>query len=84
MARSRSFSVTVHIPDDLAAAYCLRGLAFYSERGTGRPHSVVGTQDEIWRNNGHKMVFHFTSEARQQEFLTEAARLLAKRWTIAS
>jgi hypothetical protein len=84
MSRSSSLSITLAIPDDLAAAYCLRALAFFSEQpGYQKKSSVKDTSDQYWREHDHKMVFHFSSQERQQKFLTEAERLLPKRWTIA-
>jgi hypothetical protein len=84
MNASSLLSITLHIPDDLAVAYCLRALAFFSEeKGMQKKVAVSGTSDKYWRENGNKMVFHFTTAERQQKFLTEAQRLLPGRWTIA-
>jgi hypothetical protein len=84
MNASSLLSITLHILDDLAVAYCLRALAFFSEqKGMQKKASVSGASDKYWRENGSKMIFHFSTEERQQKFLTEAQRLLPRRWTIA-
>jgi hypothetical protein len=73
------YSITVETQDD-AILFCLRALWHYAER---EPETVsVGfTSTGEWRSRDGQITFYFSNPRNRADFLGEATRLFAGKWT---
>ena len=72
------YSITVE-PQDDAVLFCLRALWQYAER---EPASTIGlTTTGEWRTDEGRVTFRFSNPYNRSDFLGEATRLLAGKWT---
>lgn len=74
------YSITVETQDD-AVLFCLRALWQYAER-----HPMPATDRQIastgeWRMGDGRVTFRFSNPYNRGDFLGEATRLLAGKWT---
>ena len=72
------YSITVETQDD-AVLFCLRALWLYAER------QPLATDGEMTRADGQlgdgRATFRFSTPSNRGDFLGEATRLLAGKWT---
>ena len=73
------YSITVETQDD-AVLYCLRALWQYAERHPLPPDGELATTSE-WRLGEGRITFRFSNPYNRGDFLGEATRLLAGKWT---
>jgi hypothetical protein len=74
------YSITVETQDD-AVLFCLRALWQYAEREP-HPSPVLGlTSMGEWRTSDGQITFRFSNPYNRADFLGEATRLLAGKWT---
>jgi len=74
------YSITVE-PQDDAVLFCLRALWQYAEREpTPTPAIGLATTGE-WRTTDGRVTFRFSNPYNRSDFLGEATRLLAGKWT---
>jgi hypothetical protein len=71
------FSVTIHT-DDLAIAGCLRALAKFSQKQGNKNIPWGSTSDKVWKRDGHRVTFKFSTAQYREGFLAEAKRLLPR------
>ncbi len=74
------YSITVETQDD-AVLFCLRALWQYAER-----HPLPPTDRDLattgeWRLGDGRITFRFSNPYNRGDFLGEATRLLAGKWT---
>ena len=73
------YSITVETQDD-AVLFCLRALWQYAERHPLPPDTELATTGE-WRLGDGRITFRFSNPYNRGDFLGEATRLLAGKWT---
>ena len=73
------YSITVETQDD-AVLFCLRALWQYAERHPLPEFAELATTDE-WRLSDGRVTFRFSNAYNRGDFLGEATRLLAGKWT---
>jgi hypothetical protein len=61
---------------DLAAVYCLRALADYSQATGNSRIAWGGTTDSAWKAAGEQVTFRFSKPAYRDDLVTIAKRLL--------
>lgn len=74
------YSITVETQDD-AVMFCLRALWQYAERHPVPATSSDLTASEEWRAGDGRITFRFSNPYNRADFLGEATRLLAGKWT---
>lgn len=74
------YSITVETQDD-AVLFCLRALWQYAERHPtpATDHQIASTGE--WRMGDGRVTFRFSNPYNRGDFLGEATRLLAGKWT---
>ena len=74
------YSITVETQDD-AVLFCLRALWQYAERHPSPRESLDLTSASEWQAEDGKITFRFSTPRNRSDFLGEATRLLAGKWT---
>ncbi|HEY9228357.1 MAG TPA: hypothetical protein VIP11_16995 [Gemmatimonadaceae bacterium] len=74
------YSITVETQDD-AVLFCLRALWQYAERRPAPATSSDLTATDEWRAGEGRITFRFSNPYNRADFLGEATRLLAGKWT---
>jgi hypothetical protein len=74
------YSLTVQTQDD-AVLFCLRALWQYAEREPELTPAVGHSSTGDWRNADGQITFRFSNPYNRSDFLGEATRLLAGKWT---
>jgi hypothetical protein len=74
------YSITVETQDD-AVLYCLRALWQYAERNPAPPVVTELAATAEWRAGDGAVTFRFSNPYNRGDFLGEATRLLAGKWT---
>ncbi|HZR35319.1 MAG TPA: hypothetical protein VFA75_08070 [Nevskia sp.] len=69
------FSVTIH-SDDLAVIGCLRAISKAAQKTGNNNIPWGGTKDRDWKQDGHKVTFHFSSENYRDGFIALAKEIL--------
>ena len=73
------YSITLETQDDVVL-FCLRALWQYAEREP-ETMSVGFTSTGEWRSHNGQITFHFSNAHNRADFLGEATRLFAGKWT---
>jgi hypothetical protein len=73
------YSITVETQDD-AVRFCLRALWQYAERQP-LPHDAELATTSEWRVGDGRITFRFSNPNNRGDFLGEATRLFAGKWT---
>ena len=74
------YSITVETQDD-AVLFCLRGLSEFAERTPAAITALDRTATGEWRTDNGRFTFRFSTARNRGDFLGEATRLLAGKWT---
>ena len=74
------YSITVETQDD-AVLFCLRALWQYAERHPLRASGEEMAMTGEWRLGEGRITFRFSNPYNRGDFLGEATRLLAGKWT---
>jgi hypothetical protein len=74
------YSLTVETQDD-AVLFCLRALWQFAERHPSVPSELERSATGEWRRGEGRVKFHFSNPYNRGDFLGEATRLLAGKWT---
>jgi hypothetical protein len=74
------YSITVETQDD-AVLFCLRALWQYAERHPLAPTTQTMATTGEWRLGEGQITFRFSNPYNRGDFLGEATRLLAGKWT---
>ena len=74
------YSITVETQDS-AVVYCLRALWQYAERHPASAAAYDVSTTGEWRADDGKITFRFSNPYNRADFLGEATRLLAGKWT---
>jgi len=74
------YSITVET-QDIAVLFCLRALWQYAERHPAAPADRDGVTTDEWRLGDGRVTFLFSNPYNRSDFLGEATRLLAGKWT---
>ena len=74
------YSITLETQDD-AVLFCLRALWQYAERHPMPPTTRDLTVTGEWRLGDGRVTFRFSNPYNRGDFLGEATRLLAGKWT---
>jgi len=71
------FSVTIYTEIE-GVVYCLRGLAYGSQKRVNRYTPWRGTGIDDWKEAGNRVTFRFTEARFRESMLEQALQLLPK------